>query len=186
MENKTIVDKHFIRFREFMDGSEDKIVTMTYFKNEKTNKKAGGVKNPYYDKIVKMTTVEFTYGRKYSEEVKSTNPDYEFKGSKTEYTKFEGNDILEKNVKGELSLGIVDPKNTNSEFFVWNEDGSLESWDAEKRGNVYDYLPQRKPYGTPQSGVIYRRYKYTNIQSLTVGNTHFINPDFLKENESIN
>ena len=128
MENKTIVDKHFIRFREFMDGSEDKIVTMTYYKNEKTNKKAGGVENPYYDKIVKMTTVEFTYGRKYSEEVKSTNPDYEFKGSKTEYTKFEGNDILEKNVKGELSLGIVDPKNTNSEFFVWNEDGSsLES-----------------------------------------------------------
>ena len=182
MDNKTIVDGNFIQFRKFADESEDKTVVMTYLKNEKTNKKG----NPYHERIAKMTTVEFTYGKKYSEEVKSANPEYEFKGAKAQYEKFAENDILEKDAKGELSLGVVDPHNTSSEYYLYNDEKMLEKWDTEKLGDVHDFLPQRKAYSTPSSGVVYRRYKYKNIQKLSIGNTDFVNPDFLKENEENN
>ena len=191
MERKTIIDKNFVQFRKFIEESADKVVFMTYLKKEKTNKKIvkeDGTKedNPYNDKIAKMTTVEFLYGRKYSDEVKSVNPEYEFKGPKVEYTKLEENDMLEKDVKGELSIGVVDPINKESEYFVWNEDDMLERWNPEERGDVHNYLPVRKTFSIPSSGVIFRRYKYSNIQSLSVGDTHFINPDFLKENNEEN
>ena len=187
MERKTIIDKDFVQFRKFIEESADKVVFMTYLKKEKTNKKIvkeDGTKedNPYNDKIAKMATVEFVYGRKYSDEVKSVNPEYEFKGPKVEYTKLQDNDMLEKDTKGELSIGIVDPINKNSEYFLLNDDGMLERWNPEERGDVHKYLPERKTFSMPSSGVIFRRYKYSNIQSLSVGDTHFINPDFLKEN----
>lgn len=191
MERKTIIDKNFVQFRKFIEESVDKSVFMTYLKKEKTNKKIvkeDGTKedNPYNDKIVKMTTVEFVYGRKYSDEVKSVNPEYEFKGPKVEYTKLEENDMLEKDVKGELSIGVVDPINKESEYFLWNEENMLEKWNPEERGDVHNYLPARKTFSMPSSGVIFRRYKYSNIQSLSVGDTYFINPDFLKENNEEN
>jgi hypothetical protein len=173
----SVFDQHFNWFRKGVDNSENKSVVMEYFKKEKTNKRG----NPYYDRIGKRIIVEFEYGKKYSEEVKAENPEYEFKGGKVQYTKYDENDFLESNTSGELSFGVVDPNNIKSEYYVLDENEQWVKWDKETFGDVYDYLPKRKdnkPIDTPSYGVVYRRYKYENVISLSVGGTKYINPDF--------
>lgn len=129
----------------------------------------GGVEpNPYYGQILKHKPYEFRWDRTYAEAQKALNPDYEFKGSKAEYTPVEGAKIIQ-NGKNGLYFPIVPTGNGGKTIYTTLDYQPIDE------SELAQWIPN-KNYNP--NFAAYMNCLVDRVAGISAGGAFWKNPDF--------